>query len=113
MGDDGIKIAQTSGSFDIDWNSKYVMVRRSVVEARITRTKTGRIRKVDLSDALLSELKALRKHRQAAYLKEGENEIPEWIFCNAAGNPIDMRGFKRRVFRKVLRKAKLRTIRFS
>ncbi len=54
----------------------------------------------------------LRGNRQAEWLKEGENTIPEWVFCNERGNPIDMRTLKRRHFKKVLAKAELRKIRF-
>jgi len=97
---------------DIDWNSKYVTVRRSIVNGKVTQTKTNRIHKVDLSDAVILALQELKRTRQAEWLKEGENTIPEWVFCNERGNPIDMRTLKRRHFKKVLAKAELRKIRF-
>jgi integrase len=50
----------------------------------------------------------LQKERYAA----GKNEIPQWVFCNKAGNPIDMHNVKNRHFFKCLEKAGLRRIRF-
>ena len=97
---------------DVDSNSKYVLVRRSVVDGRETSTKTGKTRKVDLSDALLSELRALKTRTQETYLKEGRNEIPEWIFCNGAERPINMRNLKRRHFQPLLKKVGLRRLRW-
>jgi integrase len=97
---------------DIDFDGKFAMVRRNFTRGRIEKTKTDQIRRVDLSDALLHELQALKRKRQAEYLAEGKNEIPEWVFCNEEGNPPDMQNVKNRFFYKCLEKAKLRRIRF-
>jgi len=98
---------------DIDWKGAFIWVRRQFVRGREQplKTRNGR-RKVDLSDELLSELKMLKKHRQTEYLKDGKNSIPDWIFCSEEGTPIDMYNFKRRHFKRILRKAGLREIRF-
>ena len=110
----GLRSGEQAGLkwIDIDWNSKYIHVRRSVVDGRETSTKTGKRRKVDLSDSLWSELRALKTRTQETYLKEGRNEIPEWIFCNGTEKPIDMRNFKRRHFRPLLKKVGLRRLRW-
>ena len=44
-------------------------------------------------------------------MKEGWKEVPEWVFINSVGNPHDINHWRRRVFKKVLEKAKLRKIR--
>jgi integrase len=57
-------------------------------------------------------LDSLKRHRQEEWLARGENEIPEWVFCNREGNPEDMHNVKNRVFFRCLEKAGLRRIRF-
>lgn len=98
---------------DIDWPGKFMSVRRSIVDGQITtvKTKNGR-RRIDISDKLLTTLANLRKWRQEEELKEGNNEIPEWVFANQKGNFPDMHTIKSRYFKKLLRKAGLRDIRF-
>ena len=49
---------------DIDFFGKFITVRRAVVRRRIVETKTDKIRKIDLSDALAAELKKLKRQRQ-------------------------------------------------
>jgi len=107
---------------DIDFNGKYVIVRRNFTRGRIEKTKTGQVRRVDLSDALLHELQALKRKRQADYLAKGKNEIPEWVFLSRGrlkkegkrdeGCQLDMHNVKARHFHKCLEKAGLRRIRF-
>jgi len=98
---------------DIDWHGKLISVRRSIVAGEITtvKTKNGR-RRVDLSDELLTTLVNLRKWRREEELKNGRNEISEWVFANEKGGSADMHNVKARYFKKVLCKAGLRSIRF-
>jgi integrase len=37
---------------DIDWNQKFIRVERSYKRGRIDKTKTGNVRRVDMSDQL-------------------------------------------------------------
>jgi integrase len=107
---------------DIDFNGKFMTVRRSFTRGRIEKTKTDQIRRVDLSDALLHELQIMKRKRRADYLAKGKNEIPEWVFLsrgrlNEAGEreegcQLDMHNVKNRHFHKCLEKAGLRRIRF-
>jgi integrase len=107
---------------DIDFNGKFLVVRRNFTRGRIEKTKTDQIRRVDLSDALLHELKELKRKRQADYLTKGKNEIPEWVFLSRGrllkdekrdeGCQLDMHNVKTRHFHKCLEKAGLRRIRF-
>ena len=82
------------------------------MDRRIQPTKTDRIRRVDLSDALLEALRDHKKAKQQEWLKKGVNGIPRWVFANKEGNPADMPNLKRRHFKKCLGEAGLRTIRF-
>jgi integrase len=97
---------------DIDFRGKFLTVRRAFTRGREEGTKTGKTRRVDISDALLHELQALKKRRQESYLKEGKNEIPLWVFCNQEGNPLEYYNLKHRHFEKCLAAAGLRRIRF-
>lgn len=103
---------------DLDFRGRFITVRRQHKDGKTTRTKTKKIRKVDISDALLHELQTLRKQRQEEYLGRGKNEIPEWVFLSpglrlpegkhAEGQPVDMKNFRNRVFMKACDKAGIR-----
>jgi integrase len=99
---------------DFDENSKFLIVRRSIVRGKINPTKSGKVRKVDVSDSLLAALLDLRRKRKEALLADGKNELPatEWIFPNQDGGFQDMKNLKNRHFHKCLEKAGIRRIRF-
>ncbi len=97
---------------DIDWRGKFIWVRRAVKGGKIQQTKTGKKRKIDMFDTLIEELQAMRRRRREEFLKNGKNEIPEWVFCNSDGKPLDIQNVKNRHFNKCLEAAKLRRIRF-
>ena len=63
-----------------------------------------------MSDLLLSTLKRLHTTRKAEALKGGRGEVVETIF-HRDGTPMEQ-NFIRRVFKRVLRKAGLREMRF-
>jgi integrase len=96
---------------DLDFNVKFPLNRRGSGKLG-TKTKTGKIRRVDASDELLNELDRIRPQRQAQYLAKGQNQIPEWVFCNREGNAMDMQNVCNRYFRPTLTKAGLRQRRF-
>jgi integrase len=97
---------------DVDWNGKFIIVRRSVKAGKVSPTKTDKIRRVDMSDTLISELSELKRRRKEEYLSKGINQIPDWVFCNSDGGPIDIQNLKNRHFNKCLEKAGLHRIRF-
>ncbi len=75
------------------------------------KTKSGK-RRIDLSDHLLDTLKDLRKQKQKEALKKGKNEIPEWVFTTLSGSFVSINNVKTLNFKKALKKAGLRSIRF-
>jgi len=80
---------------DIDWNGKFLSVRRAIVRGHITTPKTeGSERKVDCSDDLLRVLAELRRSCQEKTLKSGSNEICPWVFTHRKGKPADMNNIK-------------------
>jgi integrase len=95
---------------DIDWNSKYIHVQRAFRNGRITKTKTSRSRRVDMSDQLINELKALYTKRKAEGLKAGRGE-PEQIVFHTKRNYTSQNTI-RNIWKRILEKAKLRDMRF-
>ena len=49
---------------------------------------------------------------QQEALKNGKNEIPEWVFTSLSGSFVSINNVKARNFKRVLKKADLRSIRF-
>jgi len=99
---------------DIDWNGRFLEVRRAINrfgEVATVKTKNGR-RRIDLSDHLLETFNNFRKQKQQEALKKGKNEIPEWVFANRPGSFININNAKSRNFKRVLKKAGIRSIRF-
>ncbi len=94
----------------IDWRGKFLEVRRNCWKGTFGTTKSGKARKVDMSDQLAAVLTEHRKTLAAAALKAGK-PMPELVFPSTAGTP---RGAShiRRDFHAVLKKAGMRRIRF-
>jgi len=112
---------------DIDFAGKFIRLQKNLSRGKVGDTKTGKTRRVDISDELISTLEALRRTRRAEYLQRGSNEIPEWVFLSpgrlekdeetgktkrAEGRRVDMHNVKTRCFHACLAKAGLRRIRF-
>ena len=72
---------------DVDFNGRFIEVRRSVVRGRIETPKSGQLRRVDMSLQLTSVLKELSRRRKEEYLQKGEPQ-PEWVFINSDGSPL-------------------------
>jgi integrase len=111
---------------DVDLNGRFIHVQRNLSRGKISATKSGKDRKVDMSAQLaevLSDL--LSKRRAEALRKEMEkpaderrdtatvvNEVMEgWLFQTPIGTQIDPSNL-RKVFNRLLADAKLRRIRF-
>ena len=94
---------------DVDWHGKFIQVRRSYKLGRISPTKTGRVRRVDMSNQLMEVLRALHTQRKREALREGTGEITETIF-HRSGKPMEQ-NYIRRIFKRLLVKAELREIR--
>ncbi|MEA2063450.1 MAG: site-specific integrase, partial [Gemmatimonadota bacterium] len=95
---------------DIDWNGGFVQVQRSFKNQQMSETKTGRTRRVDMSDQLIEVLQRLYTDRKKEALKSGRGEVIELIF-HKSGEPIAQNSI-RNVWKRILRKAGLRDMRF-
>ena len=98
---------------DLDLENRFVEVRRTLRDGKkVYPPKNKKIRRVDMSRQLASELKRLRADRTNETLAKGWGKLPDWVFCSAVGNPLWLSNFERRVFHPLLKKAGLRRIRF-
>ncbi len=96
---------------DLDFNGRFIEVRRAFSRGRLTTPKNGKSRRVDMSKGLAETLKQHLVNRKKEALKKGWGEPPELLFYNEAGNRIDINGIRKLVFYKCLEKAGLRRIR--
>jgi integrase len=94
---------------DIDWNQKFIRVERSYKRGRFDKTKTGKVRRVDMSDQLTSSFKQLLTKRKKEALKEGLGEPVQYIF-HRNQKPMEQNHI-RRVFKRILVKAGIREMR--
>ena len=96
---------------DIDFNGRFINLRRSLSRGRITTLKNKRERQVDMSLQLVETLQAYRLRCKQKGLALGLGAEPEYVFTNSNGTFMDVNNWRRRVFNKALEKAKLRRIR--
>ena len=85
--------------------------RRSLSHGRLTLSKSGKGRRVDMSLHLMETLKAVLLERKKETLRHGWGEVPPWVFISETGTPMDRKNFQGRVWKKLLAKADLRYIR--
>ena len=111
----GLRIGELFGLQwdDLDLENRFIEVRRTLRDGKkVYSPKNKKIRRVDMSRQLVSELKRLRAERTKETLAKGWGKLPDWVFCSAVGNPLWLSNFERRVFHPLLKKAGLRRIRF-
>jgi integrase len=111
---------------DLDFNGRFIHVQRNLSRGKISVTKNGKDRKVDMSAQLTEVLGDLLSKRRAEALRKemekpaGErrdaatvvNEIMEgWLFTTPQGTQIDPSNL-RKLFNRLLTDAKMRRVRF-
>jgi integrase len=95
---------------DIDWNGKFLTVRRTIYRKKAKIPKSGKERAVDMSDQLL---KALRDHKAAmaaGALKTGK-ALLEYVFTSRCNKPYEP-SWIRKVFSNYLKAAGIRAVPF-
>jgi len=95
---------------DIDFNDRFIIVRRSRSKSHTSTPKNDKYRNVDMSRQLTECLSKLKIKRKEEYLAKGE-DVPEWIFISEIGTPLIEGHWRERIFKKILEKAKIRQIR--
>jgi len=87
---------------DIDFDDRKASINKGYVRGRVTGTKSGKGRKIDLTPQLISELKKLKLKNQAS---------GDTVFQNKFGGFVNMRLFTRDVFKPLCKKARLKPTR--
>ncbi len=96
---------------DLDFNRRFIEVKRSYVRGKISTPKNKKSRRIDMSLQLAEALKAHEMVSKKKGFALGLGDLPEYVFTNKEGKPNDTNNWRRRVFKKALRKAGLREIR--
>lgn len=96
---------------DIDFEGRFINVVRGFSMGRIDTPKSNKGRRVDMSLQLKDVLKQLKNHRKLETLKNGWVQVPEWVFINKEGKPLDKNNWRNRIFYKAFEKAGMRRIR--
>ena len=86
-------------------------VRRNRSGGKVTTPKSGKSRRVDMSDQLAETLQRLHVERKAETLRNGWGQVPETVFVTEGGRPYDAANLRQRAFYKTLSKAGLRRVR--
>jgi integrase len=97
---------------DIDWQGRFIEVRRNYTHWQVTTPKSGESRRVDMSRELMHTLRDLHTERQIEAAARGWNETPAWVFCSEVGGLLHPHNIRDRVFYGLLTKAGLRKVRF-
>jgi integrase len=95
---------------DIDFNQKFVHVQRSYKRGHLGKTKTGKFRRVDMSDQLVAALKRLQTRRKKEALRRGLGEPIEIVF-HRDGKHLEQ-NFVNKLFKRILKKAGIRVLNF-
>ncbi len=97
---------------DVDFVERALSIERSYSRGSLDTTKTGESRRVDMSQELARVLRRHQVDRAAETLRRGWKTAPPWVFCSAAGTPLDLYNVTR-VFKRALRAASLPNFRLS
>lgn len=73
---------------DFDWRNRFVQVERNFVEGKLTTTKSGKARRVDMSLRLRAALRLWRRQQRIDWFKRGLPQ-PQWVFPSSAATPLD------------------------
>ncbi|MCI0617215.1 site-specific integrase, partial [bacterium] len=92
---------------DVDFEKRWLHVRSSITRGgSVGKTKSGRTRKIDMSDLLIATLKQWQQDQQKCY----GDDLPEWVFTNHEGGRLDMKNLYHRSFIGSLKKAKWKKV---
>jgi len=96
---------------DINFDSRFIEVRRTVGAGRIGSPKSGKSRTVDMSRQLSGVLHEHLKNRSDEAAEKGWNEFPPWVFCNSIGTVMNADNLRGRIFYPAVQLAGLRKFR--
>lgn len=80
---------------DVNFDLREIAIRRSITVGEVTTPKSGRARKIQMTETLATELFDLLGRRRRETLARGWSDIPSWVFCSTVGSHIEERNFSR------------------
>ena len=92
---------------DIDFENRLIEVKRSCRRGRVTKPKTGKTRRVDMS---LHLAEVFRELKQNQWKKYAGKDVPQWVFTNIRDGMLRYMAFKKALM-ACLKLAGLRKIR--
>jgi integrase len=96
---------------DLDFHGRFIEVKRQWTRGSYAPTKSGKMRRVDMSRQLCEALRDAMGSRRTALTVEGkELDLEEPVFRNGAGGPLDESNVRKRLLRPCLERAELRQI---
>ena len=107
----GLRIGEIIGLQwqDIDIFQKLILVQRNITRGKITTPKSrSSCRKVRMTSYLIETLKQHKTRMAEKTLKQGWKSMPEWIFTNDDGSPLNYGNFIHRVWNKAMDKSEMR-----
>lgn len=107
----GLRIGEIIGLQwqDIDFFNKLILVQRNVTRGKITTPKSrSSRRKVRMSTQLIESLKQHKVRLAEQKLKRGWESMPEWVFVNEDGTPLNYGNFIHRVWNRAMDRSGLR-----
>ncbi|MCE8429787.1 MAG: site-specific integrase [Candidatus Methanoperedens sp.] len=94
---------------DVDFYQRMILVQRNISRGKITTPKSSSGKRfVRMTSQLVQVLKQHRMFVMEEALLRGWGEVPEWMFFNDYGQPINYGNFIHRVWDKAMTKSQLR-----
>ena len=94
---------------DIDFFQRLILVQRNITRGKITTPKSRSSRRHVRMTSQLAEILKQHKTRMAERtLKQGWGSLPEWIFTNEDGSPLNYGNFIHRVWNRAMDRSGLR-----
>ncbi len=107
----GLRIGEIIGLQwqDIDFFQRLILVQRNITRGKITTPKSRSSRRHVRMTSQLAEILKQHKTRMAERtLKQGWKSMPEWIFTNEDGTPLNYGNFIHRVWNRAMDRSGLR-----
>ena len=107
----GLRIGEIIGLQwqDIDSFQKLILVQRNITRGKITTPKSRSSRRhVRMTSQLAEVLKQHKTRMAERTLKQGWKSMPEWLFTNEDGTPLNYGNFIHRVWNKAMDKSGMR-----
>jgi len=107
----GLRIGEIIGLQwqDVDFYQKLILIQRNITRGKTTTPKSKSSRRhVRMTSQLAEILKQHKKYMAERTLKQGWKSMPEWIFTNEDGTPLNYGNFIHRVWNRAIDRSGLR-----